>query len=380
MTEQVEARLAVIAAVEAEVDAAERVVIAREEAADLAQRRLDIEEIHSRVTLELLTIASSEARTADERRAIEGQLLEISQRRMKAELEAAISAELDAETKGALVAQLAELPRLFAAQRAGMERQNANPVRQWQDNQRRSAGEVSEFLQGQTLDALDGVNRGLIDAWRNAEGAGDAFRKMGDVAVEALGRVLDALLEVAIQRLLIEPAVNAIFGEQGGGKGGGSGGSPFMNFLNQFASNLFGGGQGAAGTTGGKALPAPPRKARGGIHSAAGEVLLGEFGIERVQLPIGSRIYDTDRTQQTMLDMDNRLRMRAETGAGASSINMPVTIVNQTSAPVAATTRQQPGGGMEVILREMFKGQIQKAGVDGSLEKALRSSPRPIKR
>ena len=40
-------------------------------------------------------------------------------------------------------------------------------------------------MHAEALEALDRLNRGLIDAWKNADSAGDAFNRMGQVAVDA---------------------------------------------------------------------------------------------------------------------------------------------------------------------------------------------------
>lgn len=370
------ARLEELRLVQAESAKAQDAAIFEEERKEQAEAMRAAEDVHLQITGEILALASAQARTSDERRAIELSLLEIAQRRQRADLEAAIEAEKEPEARARLVAALARLPELFDAQARDVERQNANPVRRWQDAQFQSGGEASEWVQGQALDALDGVNSGLIEAWRNADSAGDAFKRMGDVAVDALSRVVDALLEVAMQRMLIEPLVGALFGD--GKSAGGGGGGLLGGFLSNIVGSMFSGGS-KGNPTGVLSAGSLPRKARGGVHSAAGRVLLGEYGMEAADLPIGTRIYDTDRTERTLLDFDNRMRARGEGGGGSPIVNLTARVINQTSEPVQAKVTKTPQG-IDVLLEPAVRAGVARMGADGSLARASAMAPRPIKR
>ena len=379
-----------IRAMNAETDAAQDAEIIETQRREHAEAMRAAEDAHLEITTEILSLASSTARTSDERRVIELSLLEIAQRRQRADLEAAIEAEKEPEARARLVEALARLPALFEAQARAVERQNANPVRRWQEAQFQTGGEAAEWVQGAALDALDGMNKGLRDACKNADSAGDAFKRMGDVAVDALGRVVDALLEVALQRMLIEPLVGALFGGgQTGGAGGSGGGGLLGSFLNNFVGAIFGGGggQGAPMFGGGAkgnppgilSLGSLPRKARGGLHSAAGRVLLGEYGMETADLPIGSRIYDTDRTERTLLDFDNRMRARGEGGGASPTINLTARVINQTSEPVQAKMKQTPTG-LDIILEPAVRAGVARMASDGSLDRVQGLRPKPIRR
>ena len=378
LTAEVQARLDVLAETESFLDQQRLAVIA----ADLERERREAiqaaEEVHLQITTDILSLASAQARTSDERRVIELGLLEIAQRRQKADLEAAIEAEKEPEARARLVAALDRLPALFEKQAQEVGRQNANPVRRWHDAQFQSGAEAGEWVQGQALDALDGLNAGLRDAWRNADSAGDAFKRMGDVAVDALGQVLDALMEIALQRMLIEPLAGALFGEGAGGQGGGG---LLGSFLSNLTGSFFGGaGGGSQGKAAALSLKSLPRKARGGLHSAAGSVLLGEYGMEAADLPIGSRIYDTDRTERTLLDFDSRMRSRAvASGGGVPIVNLTANVINKTSEPVQARVTQTPQG-IDVLLEPAVRANVARMGADGSLARAQAMAPRPIKR
>lgn len=390
MDDVARARLGQVRAVLAEVDAAERTLIAEELAQAQVQARLEIENRHAEVTAQILQLASSTARTSDERRRIELDLLAIAQRRQTAELQAAIAAEKDAEKRAGLVALLERLPALFDAQAADVGRRNATPYEAWREG-RMTSPQAREWLDQKALDALDGVNAGLRDAWRNADGAGDALRRMGDVAVDALSRVADGLMEIAIQRLLIQPLGDALFG--GGAGGGGSGGGLLGGFLGNLTGRIMG-GQGAGTSAGLMQQPAPagdgfggllqnwwsrPGRASGGLIGAAGLHRVGEFGPEMWDAPVGARVYDHEAARRIMMRAPGAVPMPAPGAAQPPTINMPVTVVNRTSEPASARVSQGPDG-IEVILEPMVRGAVQKMGADGSLARASALAPRPIRR
>ena len=346
----------------------------RERALSQAQRTYDD------LQGQILSTASSMASTSDERRQIELQLLSIAQERMKADLRDQIAAAESAEARQRLVATYNALPVLFAGQRGEVERRTAGPVEAWQAEQAKNRANAGELIQQDALDALDGLNSGLVDAFKNAQGAGDAFRRMGDAGVDALGRVADALMEIALQRLLIQPLADSLLG---GGTGGGGG------LLSGFLRNLVGSGLGGSGGAGkppgdsGGLLPGALMKglARGGVQGARGLVPVGEYGMELMDMPAGARIYDTERTERMMRDSalsSSRGLSAAMSSGGASaptSVNTTIKIVNQTSEPVRATTRPIEGG-FEVLLDAVVDRRIASAGSDGSLSKALSRSPR----
>lgn len=368
-----------IRAMNAETDAAQDAEIIETQRKEHAEAMRAAEDAHLEITTEILSLASSTARTSDERRSIELSLLEIAQRRQRADLEAAIEAEKEPEARARLVEALGRLPELFAAQARAVERQNANPVRRWQESQFQSGAEASEWVQGEAIGALDGVNAGLREAWRNADSAGDAFKRMGDVAVDALGQIVDALLEVAVQRMLIEPMISALFGD---GKSGGGGGGLLGSFLNNIAGSMFGSGGGGLSpkvASGKVTVTGSKGFGRGGLNGAAGRYPVGEYGMEMVDLPVGARIYDTDRTERTLLDFDNRMRARGEGGGGFPTVNLTARVINQTSEPVQAKVTKTPQG-IDVLLEPAVRAGVARMGADGSLARANAMAPKPIKR
>lgn len=89
-------------------------------------------------------------------------------------------------------------------------------------------------------------------------------------------------------------------------------------------------------------------------------------------MPAGARVYDKERSERTIRDAAS---CRPSAVAMPAEVNTTIMIVNQTSAPVKATTRPIEGG-FEVLLDAVVDRRIASAGSDGSLSKALSRSPR----
>lgn len=351
-----------------DADERERV---KEEQERAAKAAAEAEQAYVDITVDILSLASAGARTAEERQKIELRLLEIAQARQRADLEAQIAASEEGPARQRLVDALNHLAEFHAKERDLVKQQNSGPLGQWRDAQLQGWGEISQHMQGEALDALDGLNEGLRDAWKNAENAGDAFAAMGDVAVDALGRVVDALMEVAIQKLLIEPLVNGIFGGPGQ-----SGGGLLGSFLSNLGGSFGGGGLSPKPGGGGVTVTGSKGFARGGLVGATGLYPVGEEGLELAELPGGTRIHSAHRTAALMAGMEGGQRGQS----APPVVNVPVNVINQTSQPVQAEQRRTPDGGVEVILRQAIRGEVGKMGADGTLARAHALTPQPIKR
>lgn len=357
MTDEVKARFERQALLNAEIDAARRAAIDAEEAEALSRRRLQAEDAWLRVQTDILGLASASARTTEERRRIELDLLAIAQRRRRAELEAAIAAETDAQARQRLVMALADLGKVEAAETREVERRNGNPIEQWFDAQPQSWGEFKELMQGETLNTLDDLNRGLIDAVRNAESFGEAMANMGDVAVNALMRVVEALLEVWLQKQIIEPFVSGIWGRDGNGGAVGRG-TDVWNIVRTVMPGMFG------------------AKAKGGGVGASGLTLVGEYGPEMLHLPVGAHVDDAVRTARFLRQPLPGADMRTGFAGGgqAQPVALSVRVINQTSEPVAARVVQTPDG-LDAFIQPAVEQAVRRMGATGALDSAHRLTP-----
>ena len=79
------------------------------------------------------------------------------------------------------------------------------------------------------------------------------------------------------------------------------------------------------------------------------------------------------------VDMNGSGQPGAGQGGGSGvlqpTFNMPVTVVNNGSEKLQATTRQSPDG-IDVLLEPMVRKAVGKMGSDGSLAKSYQQTPR----
>lgn len=327
----------------------ERAVLIQRQRQDIQAALRSADQAHEAMLVDILSAASSQARTAEAKREIELRILDIAQERFRAELQDKIATAETAQAKARYLAMLEDLPTREAAQRSQVLVQTAGPVEAWRASQR-TPTQASQDVTRDALQALDGMNSGLIDAWKNATSLGDAFERTGSVAVDALGRVADALAEVALQRLLIQPLTDALFPTSGGGAGG------FLQRLvgNMMGATMGGSGAGVAAGVGGV----------GGISTANGTVgatlkLLGSQGLMSPSSSLPSF-------------------------AGPSSAPQMSLTINNMGPPVKATMAQggagQPILNLEPLLDRAVEGKVRSMGANGTLMSSLALTPQPRRR
>lgn len=207
-----------IAAAQEEAVLAERRVVAAEDA--LVLRLGDLENERA-----LLEAQGNLAETAAERRDIELRLLDLQYKEERLRLDAIANNERlnDAEREGAR-RRIAGLDERYALDRQGVERQNEGAGRRYQ---RELYGDINEQIENIEVQGLRRLEDHLVDTTKAALGLKGA-----------LGDVVGELIRIGIQRQIIGPLADSLFGPAGGG-GGGSFGS--------ILSSLFGGGGGGGG-------------------------------------------------------------------------------------------------------------------------------------
>lgn len=236
-----EARRAILAAANAEADALEDRVVADRAFREIDAERLATERLLSGLASDLLSLQSGGARTAAERRRIELELLEISQR----ERRDALNRELDRTNAKASVRQeaLGSLGSIEMAERGSVLRGTLSPLDQWRDESLRSADEIREAYENVAARGLDALNDGIVDAIVNSQNLGDVFSNVAK-------QILADLASIAVRRSITEPLANLLFG---GGESGGasSGGGNFLTSALSFGSRLLGGQSGGTDQGGG---------------------------------------------------------------------------------------------------------------------------------
>lgn len=200
---------------------------------ELTAQELDARRAQLDLENEALGRELDNARTQDERRRIQLQILENEMALQRASLEAVIAKHDSTEIEKQIAqARLDQLAKEQAGREAGIRRSTMGPMEQYLDSLPKSAAELNEAYQQVAAEGLQSLNDGIVDAIMNAKSLGDVFKNVSN-------QIIADLLRIAVQRSITEPLANMLFG---GGQGGGL-----------FASigGLFGGGGGAASAAGG---------------------------------------------------------------------------------------------------------------------------------
>lgn len=246
-------------------------------ARDLADDRLAKERALTDLTADLLSLQSSAARSATERRDIERRLLAMAQQRARDDLERDLSRTpglSDADKQ----ARRDALGQVQGAQSAAVDRQNMTPLERWRDESLKTTDEVREAYENVAARGLDALNDGIVDAIVNSKNLGDVFSNVAK-------QIIADLAAIAVRQSITEPLANMLFGggSSGGGakalaraaKGGGS--SDWLSKAIGFGKSLFGFSDGGYTGAGGVMEPA------GIVHK--GEFVLPQRAVSRIGLP-----------------------------------------------------------------------------------------------
>ena len=236
-------------------------------ARDLADERLAKERALTDLTADLLSLQSSAARTAKERREIELRLLAMAQRRAREDLETELS-RTPGLTDGDKQARRDALGQVQAAQSAAVNRQTMSPLEAWRDQSLKTADEIAEAYENVAARGLDALNDGIVDAIMNSKDLGETFSQVAK-------QILADLLSISVRRGITEPLANALFGGSGPGAGPAAGSS--TNWLSKAFSagrSFFGFDKGGYTGDGGAQEPA------GIVHK--GEYVFSAEAVRRI--------------------------------------------------------------------------------------------------
>ena len=207
---------------------ADRLIAANNAVAAERKRAVDLRE-EERVRSERAQIAEADlgnardiaaaedrlAETADQRRASALRLLDLEYQMERARLEAieASAQSTDAEKEIAR-RRLALLPQLEEADRAGVERDNEGSYARYRRQLPDEIGEVNDRLDDVKVDAMRALEDQTLQTVKSVLGLKGA-----------LGDVIGELIRVGIQRRLMGPAADFLFGAADGSTGGLLGGA-----------------------------------------------------------------------------------------------------------------------------------------------------------
>jgi hypothetical protein len=201
----------------AKTDAIKRQKILADEQVKRAQEVADIEKADYDRKVELLGMQADLARTADERRKIQHEILdaEIAYKRKVLEATAANPAASDADRENAR-RDLTTLGQDAALKGRLIDRANMNPLQQWVDSVPKSAAEITEALQGIESQGLDRLTDSLTDVITGTKSLGEAFKEISH-------EIIADIIRMTIKMLIFRAISSAI----GGGVSGGLGQSAF---------------------------------------------------------------------------------------------------------------------------------------------------------
>jgi len=233
-------------------------------ARDLADERLAKERALTDLTADLLSLQSSAARTAKERREIELRLLAMAQQRARDDLETELS-RTPGLTDADKQARRDALGQVQAAQSAAVNRQTMSPLEAWRDQSLKTADEIAEAYENVAARGLDALNDGLVDAIMNSRDLGETFSNVAR-------QIIADLTSIAIRQGIVEPLANMLFGD--GSKSTDSGGTSWMSKAINIGRKVFGFADGGFTGAGGKNEPA------GIVHR--GEFVFSKEAVDRI--------------------------------------------------------------------------------------------------
>lgn len=249
----------------------------------------------SQFKVEELQHVEKYARTAEERRDIQLQILDLEYAEKQRHLEVAKNLELMAGNyaKAAEIQdQINNLPKEKARDQQDAKDATKSPWEAYLDELPKTVGEIDEALEKAAVGGLQKFNDGLLDVLMHSDSLKDAWHNMGALIHSVAEQILSDLL-----RLAEREAMMALFGggQQQGAAGGGGGGSiwgTIINGIGSAAGAIFGGGGGSssAGSSGGGGGGGWFGLASGTEHASGGWTWVGENGKELVRLPSGSKV------------------------------------------------------------------------------------------
>jgi len=235
----------------------ERQRIAREMAASEEEEAADIVRQQNQAQRDSLQYKLGLADTDAERQRIALEIFALDEQDKRQTLERIIASASRTDAEKALAAAaLQQLDANSGAARANVMRSNETQREAYLRSFQKTTGQISEAFDRVKIDGLESLNGAIVDTIMGAKSLGDAFKNVAS-------QIIADLLRIAVQRAVIGPLADALFG---GGSGGGTGGGSGL------LGKIFG-------------------FANGTSHAPGGLALVGERGPELVNLPRGSKVY-----------------------------------------------------------------------------------------
>jgi len=212
-----------------QVAALEKTRQIEQEIADKASAKFDADQ-------ETLDLRLAEAKTLDERRTIQLEMVDLAGQHKKAMLEAIVAsqASTDAEKEIARI-RLGQLVDEQKRAKIDVRNNNLSPLDAYRKQVSDVGNDINSSLEAVQVDGLQALNDGLTDAIMGAKSLGDVFKNVAK-------QIISDLIRIAIQQAIVAPLLQSL-----GASGGSSGSGFFTSILSAFGGARASGGPVSAG-------------------------------------------------------------------------------------------------------------------------------------
>jgi hypothetical protein len=255
--ERTEADARILAAKADELAVLKKQAIAKQEQVDRRATYERLEKVDEDLKRELLEGERDLAETSSERRAVELRLLDLAYEEERKRLQRILDESESWEEQEEARRQLATLPKRRENDEERARRGTMGPLEEFLRTIPQSAAEVNEALELIAANGLNSLTDGITDAIMGAKSLGDVFK-------EVSRQIIASLIRIAVQRAIIAPLANSLFGTGAPPPiGGAAGAGGAIGGLLAGLGKLFRGG-----------------RANGGAVSPGGWYMVGERGPE----------------------------------------------------------------------------------------------------
>jgi lambda family phage tail tape measure protein len=231
--------------------AAKQAVVAHEKYVRGLQQAGELQDQQFGFQVADLKFADDMARTQEDHRKLQLEILDIQYQQKEADLERLkktiesnrdFAKSVDLQNQAAQIQnEIDRLPQEKAHDQARVYQGTLNPLEQWAKTVPQTAAEITEALQSIEAQGLDGIASAIADVVTGTRSMGEAFK---DISHEIIGEIVQMTIKMLIFR-----ALTAAFGGVFGG-GGAPGGPISVNggTSSYFSANPFGGFRAGGGT------------------------------------------------------------------------------------------------------------------------------------
>jgi hypothetical protein len=198
-------------------DSLERRAIMEEEELERQQEFEKFEEQRYDAQRTILQAQLQLATTAEERRKIEMDILNLAYRERKERLERIIQQSKDEGERTRAELELAGLGREYGLDRAGVMASTRGPLEEWAASVPQTAAQINEAFQSIQAEGLEGLSTAIADVITGARSLKEAF---GDLAKSIIADIIQMTVRMLIFR--------AVSGIMGGAMGGSSPGNDIL--------------------------------------------------------------------------------------------------------------------------------------------------------